>query len=168
MSRRRDERGVAFPSPLVMLSIIAIAMAGIAFVATKDRPAEERRVETVSRAEEPAVDPTVTEPPAPEVPEVTPTVEPEPVIERGKVYVEVYNNSGIRGLAASTAAKVSGAGWQVVGSDNWYGTVPGTTVYFPKRLKAEAELLALDLGVQRVQPAVSPMKLDRLTVILTG
>jgi LytR cell envelope-related transcriptional attenuator len=164
MARRRDERGIAFPSPLVMLSIIAIAMAGIAFVATKDRPAEERRVETVSRTQEPTVAETPVEP----VPEVTPTVEPEPVIERGKVYVEVYNNSGIRGLAATTAAKVSGAGWQVVGSDNWYGTVPGTTVYFPKRLKAEAKLLALDLGVQRVQPAVSPMKLDRLTVILTG
>jgi hypothetical protein len=28
--------------------------------------------------------------------------------------------------------------------------------------------LALDLGIRRTMPAVSPMRLDRLTVILTG
>ena len=44
---RRDQRGVAAPSPLVMLSIIAVFMAGIAFVATKDQPETERRIETV-------------------------------------------------------------------------------------------------------------------------
>ena len=162
--RRRDERGVAYPSPLVMLSVIAVAMAGVAFVATKDQPDPERRVETVSRStsETPA--------PAPVEPEAEPApVEPaKPVVERGKVYVEVYNNTGIKGLAASTAEKVSGAGWQVVGTDNWVGSIPAPTVYYPKRLKAAADLLALDLGINRVQPVVSPMKQDRLTVILTG
>lgn len=163
--RGRDERGVAYPSPLVMLSVIAIAMAGIAFVATKDQPEQERRVETVASAQEesPAAEP------APEpAPEPVP-VEPQKLaVERAQVYVEVYNNTGIRGLAAETASKVSGAGWQVVGTDNWVGTIPAPTVYFPKRLKAAAELLALDLGIQRVQPSVAPMKQDRLTLILTG
>ena len=58
---------------------------------------------------------------------------------RATTYVEVYNNSGITGLAGSVAARAQGAGWQVVGSDNWYGTIPASTVYYPPRLKAAAE-----------------------------
>ena len=89
-------------------------------------------------------------------------------MRRGQTYVEVYNNSGISGLAGTTAARAQGAGWQVVGSDNWYGTIPASTVYYPPRLEAAARLLGKDLGVNRLRPAVAPMRLDRLTVILTG
>jgi len=87
--------------------------------------------------------------------------------EAPAAYVEVYNNSTVSGLAAQTAAELQDAGWQVVGTDNWYGNIPATTVYFPDRLQEQAELLARDLGVARVLPAVSPMRFDRLTVILT-
>ncbi|WP_248583638.1 LytR C-terminal domain-containing protein [Nocardioides sp. InS609-2] len=163
---RRDERGVAVPSPLVMLSIIAVAMAGIAFVATRDQPSDERRIETVSgpnETEAPVVTPTV-EPTKP----TKPTKAPKPQVKRGTVMVEVYNNSGIQGLAGTTAEKAVAAGWQVVGTDNWMGTIPSTTVYYPSRLEAAAKLLALDLGIDRVQPAVDPMRLDALTVVLTG
>ena len=55
----------------------------------------------------------------------------------------------------------------MVGSDNWYGTIPASTVYYPPRLTEAGRLLALDLGIQRRQPAVDPMRMDRLTVILT-
>ena len=136
--RTRNQRGVAFPSPLVMLSIIAIAMAGFAFVATRDAGPVERKVTTA------AVATTETAEPAP----VTPTkvAKPKPTIKRGEVYVEVFNNSGIKGLAAATAAKATQVGWQVVGEDNWYGAIPASTVYYPARLKAEAKQLALDLG----------------------
>ena len=89
-------------------------------------------------------------------------------MKRSRTYVEVYNNSGITGLAGRVAGKAADAGWQVVGSDNWYGTIPATTVYYPQRLKAEAKVLGLDLGIRRLAPAVDPMRLDRLTVILTG
>ncbi len=155
----RNERGVAAPSPLVMLSIIAVAMAGIAFVASKDAPETEKKITPISREATPTVEPT-------EQPE--PTKKPEPKVRRAKVYVEVYNNTNVRGLAATTAQKVTDAGWQVVGTDNWVGTVPSTTVYFPKRLKAAAELLALDLGIDRTMPVVEGMKGDRLTVVLSG
>jgi hypothetical protein len=87
---------------------------------------------------------------------------------RSEVYVDVYNNSGITGLAGATAARASDAGWQVVGADNWYGTIPASTVYYPQRLEAAAKVLALDLGISRVVPAIEPMDLDRLTVILTA
>lgn len=162
-ARRRDERGVAFPSPLVMLSVIAVAMAGIAFVATKDQPTLERRIDTA------AATPSTTPTPVP-APEAAPTkrTKPKPKVERGEVYVEVYNNSGIRGLAATTAAKATQVGWQVVGEDNWYGAIPASTVYYPARLQAAAKLLALDLGVRRTAPAVEPMRMDRLTLVLTA
>ena len=124
---KRDERGVAYPSPLVMLSVIAVAMAGIAFVATKDQPEQERRVETVASTPTPTPEAAPEPAPEPEAP-----VEPEkPAVERGKIYVEVYNNTGIKGLAASTADKISGAGWQVVGTDNWVGTIPATDGLLP-------------------------------------
>ena len=44
----RSDRGVVFPSPVVMLSIIAVVMAGIAFVATRSDEPTERKVTTVS------------------------------------------------------------------------------------------------------------------------
>ncbi|HYQ33986.1 MAG TPA: LytR C-terminal domain-containing protein [Lapillicoccus sp.] len=166
MARPRDERGVVFPSPVVMLSIIAVAMAGISYVATRNQQPVHREV-TVAHAQP---QPSASADPSSAAPTLSPhkpkKIRPE--VERGNVYVEVYNNSGITGLAGRVAAKASGAGWQVVGSDNWYGTIPASTVYYPARLEPAAKLLALDLGIHRVEPAVDPMRLDRLTVILTG
>ena len=161
-SRTRDERGVAFPSPLVMLSVIAVAMASITFVATRDAAPTERRIDTATVASAQQAE-TV----APVVPTATPKAEPTPQVKRAEVYVEVFNNSGIKGLAAGFAGKATQVGWSVVGEDNWYGVVPTTTVYFPPRLKAAGKQLALDLGIRRTAPAVGEMKLDRLTVILT-
>jgi hypothetical protein len=159
-ARRRDQRGVILPSPVVMLSIIAVTMAAFAFVATRGEAPTEREVSPVAQEPEstPTSTPTRAAKPKP----------PKPVIKRGEIYVEVYNNSNIAGLAGRVAETATGAGWQVVGSDNWVGTIPANTVYYPQRLREEAELLALDLGIKRTYLAVAPMKLDRLTVILTG
>ena len=161
MRLRRDQRGVVFPSPVVILSVIAVAMAGIAFVATRDGAPEEKQITTSSQPEttaSPTADPTPSTPPTPK----------KPKVDRSKVYVVVFNNSNITGLAGQVAAKATQIGWQVVGSDNWYGTIPASTVYYPTRLEKAGKLLALDLGVQRTAPSVDPMRLDRLTVILTG
>ncbi len=54
-----------------------------------------------------------------------------------------------------------------MGSDNWYGTVDGTTVYYPPRLHDAGKALGKDLGIRKVKPAEEPMSFDRLTVILT-
>ncbi len=80
----------------------------------------------------------------------------------------MFNNAGISGLAGSTAARAQGAGWRVVCSDNWYGTIPATTVYFPPGQERQAGLLGKDLGIARIKPAIPPMGGDRLTVILTS
>lgn len=81
--------------------------------------------------------------------------------------VDVYNNAGVAGLAASTGAEVRAMGWTVGTEDNWYGTIPKSTVYYPAALAEEAELLAKDLGIKRTRPAVSPMSFERLSLILT-
>jgi len=166
--RSRDERGVALPSPVAALSLGAVLLAGVAFVTTSggtEGPAEAAPAVPASASPTPTK--TAPEPVIEEKKQPAKKKE-EPAVRRGDVYVEVYNNSGISGLAGSTASRLSGAGWQVVGSDNWYGTIPSSTVYYPERLQAAAKMLARDLGVKRLKPAISPMRLDRLTVILTA
>lgn len=160
--RTRDEAGVAFPSPLVILSIIAVGMAGIAFFLTgnNDGGGEVRVVsERETTSASPTTEPTQTQPPKPVK---------KPVVKRGETYLEVYNNSGIPGLAGRTAGEASGRGWQVVATDNWVGSIPANTIYYGPRLKAAAQLLGKDLGVERIMPAVDPMRGDRLTLILTS
>ena len=85
-----------------------------------------------------------------------------------KVFVEVYNNSGVPGLAARKSAVLQGAGWNVAATDNWYGNIPADTVYYPVQLRDAAVKLAKVLDVHRMRPAVAPMQFDRLTVILTS
>jgi hypothetical protein len=164
VARLRGERGVAMSSPLALLSAAAVVLAGVAFVAT-NHDDEVRPVPAAAHV-------TATPTPTPTRTAVPSTVrhkhkKKKAVVKRGQTYVEVFNNSGIHGLAGSTAGRAQGAGWQVVGSDNWYGTVDATTVYFPPKLHAAAKLLAKDLGIRRVKPMIAPMRGDRLTVILT-
>ncbi len=191
MGRRYDERGVALPSPVAMLSLAAVVVAGVAFVSTTGeqgstvdtaRPVTSRTSPTPDSSASESVatgerdqknakredekDKSKTKQPgAKQTEEAEPRRQP---IRRGDIYVEVYNNSGITGLAGSTASTIAGAGWQVVGSDNWYGTIPASTVYYPERLRRPAMLLAKDLGIGRIMPSISPMRFDRLTVILTS
>jgi hypothetical protein len=158
----RDQRGVVFPSPVMILSIVAVAMAGIAWIATWHHEPTER-----------LVTPTAQQTPSSEhsrftKPEPRHTKPHKPAFDRSRVVVEVFNNSSVSGLAGQVASHVAHLGWQVVGSDNWYGTIPASTVYYPPRLAKAGHQLALDLGIRRTMPAVSPMGLDRLTVILTG
>ena len=169
VGRVRTQRGLAMSSPVALLSVGAVVLAGAAFVATSGhedepatRPAAAARPATATAT--PAPTPVSTAP----APVVKKKPTKKPVVRRGGTYVEVYNNSGISGLAGSTAARAQGAGWEVVGSDNWYGTIPASTVYYPARLHAQARLLGKDLGISRLKPSIAPMRGDRLTVILTS
>lgn len=160
---------MAFPSPVAILSVIAIAMAGVAYVATQGEQPTEREVTTVARpAEKPSRTARTAEPFAKQQLPDSKRKRIEPELVRSEVYVEVYNNSGIDGLAAGVADRAQTIGWRVVGADNWYGSVPGSTVYHPERLKAAGKQLALDLGIDRVMPAIDSMAQDRLTIVLTA
>ena len=126
----RDQRGVVFPSPVVILSVVAVAMAGIAFVATRDSAAD--------RAARSPRSPSPRRRPRPRPPR-------RPTSRRSRSQAEgrarrrstswSTTTPASPGLAGRVAAQAGQIGWQVVGSDNWYGTIPATTVYYPPRLK---------------------------------
>ena len=162
LARRFDQRGIALSSPIALLSAGAVVVAGVAFLATGVPKQPDVAAAPVKIT--PSTAPTSTAP----QPVIREKMKPKaPVVRRDRTFVEVYNNSGISGLAGTTAARAQGAGWKVVGSDNWYGTIPASTVYYPPRLAAEAKLLGRDLGISRLQPSIAPMRLDGLTGILT-
>ena len=161
--RVRDERGMVLPTRLLALCISAVAVAGLVFIANDpDQPPGD---EATPARTTPSTTPTASEAPTPTV-SARPKPKAKP-IKRGDVLVTVFNNTRTKGLASGVAGKATAGGWNVVGSDNWYGTVDGTTVYYPPRLKAAGKALAADLGIKKVKPAEEPMSFDRLTVILT-
>ncbi|MCM0619837.1 LytR C-terminal domain-containing protein [Nocardioides bruguierae] len=179
-SPEAPDRGAVLPTPVLLLSLAALVLAGVAWVTTSGSDEAEREITTASDASTSATaDPSAsaTDGSSAGAGEESETAEPseEPSatrtrkpVNRSKTYVEVYNNSSISGLAGEVATSATDVGWNVVGADNWYGTIPANTVYYPARLEREAKLLARDLGIDRVVTASDPMKMDRLTVILTG
>lgn len=162
---KRDQRGVALPSPVVLLSAAAVALAAIAFAITGHHNGDK-----VELADTPSTPVTS----APQKPSTTakPHHKPAPTtpkIDRGKTKVLVYNDTNISGLASKVGARVTKAGWHFVAADNWAGTIPATTVYYPSGMKDAAHQLALDLGIKRIyprDPAATGMLPDGLTVIL--
>ncbi|MFN8107252.1 MAG: LytR C-terminal domain-containing protein [Nocardioidaceae bacterium] len=153
---KRNDMGYVMSSRLLAFTVSLLALAALLFIAQRpDSPVEKA---TTARAVVPS-------------PSASSDASAEPVIpkvRRGQTLVEIFNNSRVKGLAAATARKAEMAGWNVVGTDNWYGTVASTAVYFPPGMHAAAQALAADLGIKKVKPAVAPMRLDRLTVVLTA
>jgi len=94
------------------------------------------------------------------------TAKPEPA---RNVPVVVFNQTTTPGLAARFAARLEVAGWNVVGVDNWFGSVPATTVYYPPGDEAAAKALRADFpDVGRIRPRLSNMPANSLTVVLTS
>jgi hypothetical protein len=155
----------------VMVVVGGAGWLGWLFVDDDPAPSETAAPVATATTAPPTADPT----PAPG--KTSPTAKPsddptseqtdEPATERTAT-VSVLNNSGIVGAARAFSAKVTGAGWTLGGIGNWTGSIPSNTVYYAPGLQAQAELLAEDVGIARVMPAVSPMRSDRLTIILSG
>jgi hypothetical protein len=162
---RRDQRGAVLPSPVVLLSILAVTLAAVTYFVTIGEEPKEREITQTSQPRSPADDPSTgaAEDPTPEKPKKT-----KPPVVRSEHGVVVFNNTSTTGLAADVLGQVAEIGWNAIASDNWYGTIPATTVYFPPGDRDAAQKLALDLGVQRVMPADDAMSDTNLTVILTG
>lgn len=98
----------------------------------------------------------------------TPSPKPKPKVSRKDIDVTVLNATRTTGLAKQVAARVTAAGWTVASVGNWRTGAAQTAVHFPRGRKAEARLLAKDLGVDAVLPSTGGMRSDRLTVILLG
>ena len=163
---------MAMPSGVTVGSLAFVVVAGVGLAA----------VSASALQGESATPPQVTDPSALAVPServTTPSAPKEARHKRRdtgrarpdavpKVFVEVYNNSGVPGVAARKSAVLQGAGWNVAATDNWYGNIPADTVYYPAQLHDAAVKLAKVLDVRRMRPAVAPMQFDRLTVIFTA
>ena len=165
MRSRATERGAVAPASLLAAAVVAVAI-GTAGYAMTSGPGESIQPPPAAATTTPSHHPTRTKPAARTVPKPTPTK--APVIDRGTYNVAIYNNSNIQGLAARTSTKAQTFGWKVVTTSQWYGTVASSTVFYPPKMKAAAQQLATDLGISAVKPAVTPMQMDQLTVILTA
>lgn len=159
---------MALPSAVTVgsLAVVLAAGAGLLVVADQSRndpaPAAQTSAPETPETSAPSTTPT-TDPPATHQRRHKPVADVVP-----KTLVDVYNNSGVTGLAADKGAFLRGAGWNVAGTDNWYGDIPANTVYYPPSLRGEARQLAGVLDIGRMRPAVAPMQFDRLTVIFTS
>lgn len=111
---------------------------------------------TTSAVSTPQADQT-TEPPTPEpteaateAPTEEPTPEPTPdsVVDKS-IAVAVFNATGVSGLAAQYAGRVTGDGWTVAQSANWAGQPQSTSVIFYSDItqKANAEALGTLLNI---------------------
>jgi hypothetical protein len=165
---RRDERGLVLPTRLMVFSVSLVALAGLAFIATQPADSPDEASPAASTHSRPTSTPTGLPSTLPVAPSTTTARTARPEVRRARYYVVVFNNSNVQGLAGKTGDRVQRAGWNLVGTDNWYGTIDATTVYFPAGMKAAAGLLADDLGINRLRPSIPPMRSDRLTVILTA
>jgi hypothetical protein len=154
-SHSRNQSGFVMSSRLLAFTISLLALAALVCIAQRPESTPEKAttVGKVSTSPSPSATPSATKPAR---------------IKRSQTLVEIFNNSRVKGLAAATAEKAKLARWNVVGTDNWYGTVDATAVYYPPGLKPAAEALATDLGIKKLKPSIPPMRLDRLTVVLTA
>lgn len=176
--RTVSRRGSVLPAWFfVVVAVLSLGGLGVAGAAAWDvtRSGEE------PAAAAPSPDPTPTESaepeptePEPEPEETEPTASPEPsptpsptaTVTRSDVAVSVLNATRTPGLAAQVSGRVSAAGWTVAATGNWAGGGAQTAVHYPPGREAEARLLADDLGIAAVAPAVQGMNTERLTVLL--
>ena len=172
--RRTPGGGVSVPAGwFIVLSVVAcIAAAGwLGVMLVQPTSATAESSSSTPRATEQGTDapaPTSATPTDPDpTPDPEPTASKEPEVTREST-VSVLNNTGIVNLAKAFSGQVAGAGWTVSGTGNWRGQIVSNTVYYPDGLQPQAELLAKDVGIERVLPSIEPMRMDRLTIILSG
>jgi hypothetical protein len=82
--------------------------------------------------------------------------------------VVVLNQTSRAGLAAAVADRLRARGFTVVGTGNFHGVVPATTVYYPTGDEAAALQVARALPTSpRTGPRFSNLSTTRLTVVVT-
>lgn len=173
MGPRASERGAVAPASLLAAAVVAVAI-GTAGYALTSGPSERVQQQAASIQADHSTNHSsapsagTTSPSAPasvQSPTAAPTAA---AIDRTAYSVAIYNASNIAHLAARTATKAQNVGWKVVATSQWLGTIDSSTVYYPPSMQAAAQQLASDLGISATKPAISPMQMDRLTVILTS
>jgi type IV secretory pathway VirB10-like protein len=144
-----------------------LGLAWVVFFAPDDDspPTQSAATSTPTATPSPTPSPTPTASPTPKP---KPKPKPKPAVNRKSIDVTVLNATRTTGLARQVSARVRAAGWTVASVGNWRTGAAQTAVHFPGGRKAEARLLAKDLGIDAVLPSTRGMRSDRLTVILLG
>ena len=93
----RSDEGFAMSSPVALMSAAAVVMAGVAFFVV-DHDTVADRATLVAAGPAPVEPPVVLE---------TRKVK-KPTVKRSEVYIDVYNNSNITGLASRTSERHRG------------------------------------------------------------
>jgi cytoskeletal protein RodZ len=100
-------------------------------------------------------------------PTAKPTTAPPPPVAV-KAPLLVLNNSRIHGLAEVGEATFSKGGWTVVGTGNYSGRLPETTVFYSPGFNAAAQTLARQFPtITAIQPRPAGVPGSALTVVLT-
>ena len=131
---------MALPSGFTLVSAAALVAAGV-WLATSASGANQ-----AAKGSNGSAGPASHASPSPGSTQGHRTVQPKPRPRPDavpKVLVEVFNNSGVTGLAGSKAALLRGAGWNVAAVDNWHGDIPADTVYSPPQLRHAAHDLRM-------------------------
>lgn len=133
---------------LISLAIVFAAIGALSLTESDDTADTAAPATTSEVAKAPAT--TASRPPSSAVQAPVPTTaSPSTSIDPASVEVRVLNNSGIAGLAAGTAATLTGEGWTIVETGNYSESqLDATTVYYGSAPGAEAaaEKIAQQLG----------------------
>lgn len=170
--RRVPRSTVAVPAGwFIVLSVVACVGAagwlGVMLIGPTTAAAESAS-STTSPSSSPPSPAASTAPPATATPSPAPAETKAETEAKREAPVAVLNNTGIKNLAKTFSTDVQNAGWDVAGLGNWRGQIVSNTVYYPDGLRDQADVLAADVGIERVLPSIVPMRMDRLTIILSG
>lgn len=95
------------------------------------------------------------------------TAEAEKEAAAREVPVVLFNQTTRTGLATAFQEVLEADGWTVPTVDDWRGTVPATTVYYPPGMQAGAKALMAEFpDIARIRPSFPGIPDEALTVIL--
>jgi hypothetical protein len=166
----RRDRGVALPSPVAAISIVAIVVAAIAFAVTGFGGNKTKVIpnaaptSTISATSTPTATSTTTTTPT-SSPTPTQTVAP---IDKASIHVSVWNASTTPGLAKDVLVKVKAAGWTNSAAGNTKIHYATNTIYYPAKYAAAAKQLGLDLGITNLSQGDGGTPQDRISVVLVS
>jgi hypothetical protein len=163
----RRDRGVALPSPVAAISIVAIVVAAIAFAVTGfngnnttviPNAAPTSTISSHTSSAHPSSTSSMT-------PSPTQTVAP---IDKASIHVSVWNASTTPGLAKDVLVKVVAAGWTNSAAGNTKIHYSANTIYYPAKYAAAAKQLGLDLGITNLSQGDGGTPQNRISVVLVS
>lgn len=166
----RRDRGVALPSPVAAISILAIVVAAITFAITgfggsKTKVIPNAAPSTSVTATTHATSGSTPKASATATSTATATAAP---IDKKSIHISVWNASSIPGLAQTVLAKVVAAGWTNSAAGTRHVHYAATTIYYPAKYAAAAKQLGLDLGITNLSTGDAATPQDRISVVLVG